>query len=170
MTGMIDVSKGTLTGFRFEDGKAVKDVEPKGKVATGEEVKQRVQNVLKPYLSRTTTVRFGDTKYYLPTHEEIKYILEQSYQHRKQWLEDRFDCDDFSYSLKGEMSMHAFTAPQFKAGFCVGIAWGNFKWVDGFHAINWFLDSNEEFNFIEPQGDEIYPLTDCRGDIDLILV
>lgn len=115
-------------------------------------------------------IRFGDGTFYLPTREEVEFILEKSQLDRRRWLAERFDCDDFAYVLKGEMSIHAYETNGFKFGLAVGMVWGDFDWVPGFHAVNWFITPDLEILFIEPQTDQIYDAAHCRGNIRLLLV
>ena len=67
---------------------------------------------------------------------------------RTRWLEERFDCDDFAYVLKAEMSVHAYQSAAMKFGLCVGMVWGNFDGVDGYHAVNWFVDKHATLRFM----------------------
>jgi hypothetical protein len=114
-------------------------------------------------------IRYGDGSFYLPTVDEVKFILEASQLDRRTWVAERFDCDDFSYVLKDEMSAHAYDTGALKFGLCVGMVWGNFEWVQGYHAVNWFIDSENTLHFIEPQTDQIYDTSKCRGGISLLL-
>ena len=114
-------------------------------------------------------IRYGDGMYYLPTLEEIQFILKESQLDRRKWLENRFDCDDFAYVLKGEMSVHTYDTSDIRYGLCVGMVWGNFDWITGYHAVNWFIDSNSVMRFIEPQSDSIYDVSNCQGDISLFV-
>lgn len=114
-------------------------------------------------------IRFGDGSFYLPLLNEVEAILKASQSDRRTWLAERFDCDDFAYVLKGEMSVHAYETPGLKFGLCVGIVWGYFDWVQGYHAVNWFLDDQGVLRFVEPQTDQIYDLTHCQGEISLLL-
>ena len=115
-------------------------------------------------------MRYGDGTYYLPTMNEIQHLLAASQSDRRKWTAERFDCDDFSYVLKGEAAIHSYDSADFRFGLCLGIVWGNFDWVNGYHAINWFIDSRKKLYLIEPQTDAIYTADHCVGNISLIVV
>lgn len=141
-----------------------------GKVADAKGVDQIVQAALAGKFSNDPGLRYGDASYYLPTLAEVRQILRASRLDRRTWLAERFDCDDFAYVLKGEMSAHAYDAGELRFGLCVGIVWANFKWVDGYHAVNWFVASDQKLRLIEPQDDAIHGPSDCKGGIALLLV
>lgn len=164
---------GILLGPRFAGIKSLLDTPAKGKVISAEAAKTSVYAQLNDpqynYLAADTKLRLADNNYYLPTHDEIQFILEESQLERRHWLEDRFDCDDFAFVLKGEISSHTYKAGQLKCGLCFGIAWGHFAWVNEYHAANWFLDADNQLFFIEPRWDTFHRVEHCRGGIDLIL-
>ncbi len=114
-------------------------------------------------------IRYGDSVFYLPTLAEVRRVLVASQLDRRTWLQDRFDCDDFAYVLKGEMSAHAYDTAERRLGLCFGMLWANFDWVEGFHAVNWVVTSDESIWLIEPQTDDIYPHARCTGGIALLL-
>lgn len=130
-----------------------------------------VTSVLAGKLSDSPGIRYGDDRYYLPTIAEITLIVQASQVDRKTYMQERFDCDDFSYVLKGEMSAHAYDTGDLRLGLCSGIVWGYFDWTgDDFHAVNWAVASDESIWLIEPQTDDIYPIERCTGGITLLLV
>lgn len=141
-----------------------------GVVASSSEVNGALQTQLHGKLGQDPGIRLGDAGFYLPTVQEVKVILAASSLERKAWTAERFDCDDFSYVLKGEMSLHSYAATDLRYGLCVGIVWGNFDWVNGYHAVNWFIAEDGVIRFIEPQSDAMYEASHCTGDISLLLV
>lgn len=170
---------GRLTGRRIASGLAI-GIAPAtlsaavpgaaaGRVAPSSSLDGVVRQLLNGKFASDPGIRFGDGSFYLPTLDEVRHILEASKLDRQTWTEERFDCDDFAYVLKGEMSQHAYQAQDLRFGLCVGIVWGNFDWVQGYHAVNWLIDSTQTLSFIEPQDDTIYDLTHCQGGISLLL-
>lgn len=129
-----------------------------------------VQKRLAGKLADDPGIRFGDGSFYLPKLGEVRNILDESSADRRAWMAERFDCDDFAYVLKSEMSIHAYESSSLRYALCVGIVWGNFDWVSGYHAVNWFIADDGELRFIEPQSDEIYDLSHCSGGVSLLLV
>lgn len=141
-----------------------------GSVASGTRVQEIITLALGSRLISDALIRMGDAYYYLPTRDEVTQVLEGSSLDRRTWLAQRFDCDDFSYVLKGEFSAHSYDAGEINFGFSVGIIWGNFSWVAGFHAVNLVVLSDETVMLIEPQSDALYSVTECTGEVNLIVV
>lgn len=161
---------GHLIGRRFAEARNLLDETAKGRLVPVNEVQETITLQLSDRLSDAAIVRFGDYQYYLPTSDEMDFILTESQLDRKQFLPERFDCDDFAFILKGEISAHAYQARQLSCGICAGIIWGYFDWNPrGYHAVNWYLDNTGTLYFIEPQWDLIYPVEQCRKGVDLFL-
>lgn len=167
--------RGRLTGRRIPKSMIPAGAEalpgaPKGTVVPTSSLDGLVRKILDGKFGPDPGIRFGDGSFYLPTQAEVEQILSASALDRRQWLAERFDCDDFAYVLKGEMSVHTYETADLKFGLCVGMVWGNFDWVDGFHAVNWFIANDQVLRFIEPQSDTVYDTTHCLGQISLLLV
>jgi len=141
-----------------------------GAVATAARVQEIITTTLGSKITSDAVVRMGDSQYYLPTLDEVQQLLTESSLDRRKWLEDRFDCDDFSYVLKGEFSIHAYDAGDINYGFSDGIIWGNFAWVQGYHAVNLVVTKDQVLRLIEPQTDAIYEADQCQGSVGLIVV
>lgn len=141
-----------------------------GRVAPAADLHAAATQALAGKLAPDPGIRFGDSAFYLPTADEVDTILAASRADRRRWLAERYDCDDFAYVLKGEMSAHAYASAELRHGLCVGIAWGDFDWVDGLHAVNWFIAADGVLRFIEPQTDRIHDVSACKGGISLLLV
>lgn len=162
--------QGSLVGRRFADAKSLLDKPAGGRLMSAVNVKELIIQQLGEALVDQKNVRFGDNQYYLPTQDEMDFIITESGLERKKFMAERFDCDDFAFILKGEVSAHAYQAGQLTCGICAGIAWGYFQWNPrGYHAANWFLDSSGVLNFIEPQWDVIFPVEQCQKGVDLFL-
>lgn len=140
-----------------------------GTLATSPVLQGVIKKKLGRKLLRGTVVHLGDGTFYLPAVVEVQAILAASESDRRSWMAERFDCDDFAYVLKAEMSVHAYEHAGLKFGLCVGMAWGIFDWVNGMHAVNWFIANDGDLRFIEPQGDVIHDASHCLGDISMVL-
>jgi hypothetical protein len=141
-----------------------------GVVATGARVQEIITTTLGSRIVSDSVIRMGDAQYYLPTLAEVQQLLTASSLDRRTWMAERFDCDDFSYVLKGEFSIHAYDAGDISYGFSAGIIWGNFNWVDGFHAVNLVVTNDQILRLIEPQSDTIYDANQCKDSVNLIVV
>jgi hypothetical protein len=170
---------GTLRGRRFmipagrgltETPGAQAAPAASGAMATAARVQEIITTTLGSKITSDAVVRMGDVQYYLPTLNEVQQLLTESSLDRRKWLEERFDCDDFSYVLKGEFSIHAYDSGDISYGFSDGIIWGNFSWVQGYHAVNLVVTNDQVLRLIEPQTDAIYDADQCQGGVGLIVV
>jgi hypothetical protein len=74
-----------------------------------------------------------------------------------------FDCDDFSLLLKARFAYAAYRDPQKYQNrpYCFGIVWGLLPFPFP-HSMNWLVTDKMEFYFVEPQRQEIIPLSQCQ--------
>lgn len=162
---------GVLLGPRFGDFRGSGEARgANGAIAKQSGVDAVVRSALAGKITSSAVIRYGDGTYYLPTLSEVRQLLNKSQGDRRTWTAERFDCDDFSYVLKGEAAIHSYDGQDFRFGLCIGIIWGYFDWVNGYHAVNWFVDNKKQLYLIEPQTDVIYPADRCTGGVSLIVV
>ncbi|MFW5847426.1 MAG: hypothetical protein ACOCVF_00710 [bacterium] len=76
-----------------------------------------------------------------------------------------FDCDNYAVDYLAMLSRFAYYIPNQKYSFALGITNGNFYWVNTNHQVNFFMDTNKELQFIEPQNLKIYPIYDNKINI-----
>lgn len=117
-------------------------------------INSQLRGKLQPQLVQGAAgIYLADNTYYCPSVYETSQILQRTAVDKRTWTENRFDCDDFAYVLKGEFSKAAYENKNRKLAYCVGIVWGN---LPGPHAINWVINDDKRLRFIEPQRDTIY--------------
>lgn len=85
--------------------------------------------------------------YYLCSDDDIALFLAQDETNKYEYVDQKYDCDDFAYRLMGQFSIPDWSA------LCFGFFWTNT------HAMNCFVNEQREVMFIEPQTDMIYPLS-----------
>ncbi len=98
---------------------------------------------LEALLPRAETLFLSDNTFYLCHPEDIALFLAQDATNRLEYLAEDYDCDDFTLRLAGQFSIPRWSALAF--GIC---------WTD-LHALNFFVDEDGKFWFVEPQSDEI---------------
>lgn len=121
---------------------------------------------------------YSDYVYLSPSRLELAGILEAvsaAVPDHTRYVDEIFDCDDFSFMLKGQASLygleHGLTAP-----LAIGMAWGMFSWRGEFHAANWAVMDGSTLVWIEPQdldarrGWGLHPVDDCRGTLTTLLL
>lgn len=139
-------------------------------VLSSELVQARIEATFEGKFLEGAMIRLGDAMFFLPKKDFVRSIVQASAGSSKKWLEERFDCDDFAYVLKGAFSTTWYKMKEGgQCGLCCGIIWGTFAWLEGLHACNWFLDDSGKIMLIEPQSDQIYPASDCYS-VDMIVV
>jgi|TARA_Y100000310_G_scaffold23392_1_gene22375 hypothetical protein len=97
----------------------------------------------------------ADNWKYLCSYEDVALFLAQDQTNKVEYISEEFDCDDFSFRLKGQFSIPGWAA------LALGICWTNN------HALNCFVDEDKKLWFIEPQNDTI---TDVLENIRLIIM
>jgi|TARA_Y100000310_G_scaffold330267_1_gene401617 hypothetical protein len=83
------------------------------------------------------------TDYFLCAYDDIAYFLAKDETNRQEYVEERFDCDDFAAMLYGQ-----FSTPDW-SDMCVGLIWTER------HALNIMISVDKRVLFIEPQSDTI---------------
>ena len=66
----------------------------------------------------------------------------------KRWIENIFDCDDFSYVLRALGSLINYEK---RKGYAIGIIWICSRSEGWCHATNFVINSRKEFEWFEPQ-------------------
>jgi hypothetical protein len=95
----------------------------------------------------------GDEKYYCTPLKDAREIIKASAVDRMNWVEERFDCDDFALVLKAHFAEAAYKDGKRRAAHCFGIVWGSLPTP---HAINWMLNADRRLRFVEPQNNRIF--------------
>jgi hypothetical protein len=142
-----------------------------GQVLATTVIKNRLGNMLGNYWLTRYYAGFSDSSYYLPSLREMQAFISAHPITSSIYLGEGFDCDDYTFVFKGNMSLFTRDNLQLKHSVCVGIAWGYFTWRPEYHAVNWFLDNDGVLRWIEPQDGNIYLLDQCQPKtLELLIV
>lgn len=119
-------------------------------------------------------IGLSDELYYLPELEEFKKYI-YKYPILLNPLDsingtEGFDCDDFSFALKGNVALFNRNVAKKTHSWAVGIIWGNFDWMREFHACNCIVSSDMGIVLVEPQTSKIYNLSHCTGNVKLVIL
>lgn len=115
----------------------------------------------------------ADAQLYLPDEFEVREFLRKSPHIPPGGGAPGFDCDDYSYAVKGAIGLWNVSGPRINTSWCVGVMFAQFNWMPNTdHAANWFMDKGLRFHLFEPQRpeDPFKDSTACTGHIKLILV
>jgi len=142
-----------------------------------ETIKDKIEYALRRKMKESCHfMGFSDRKFYLPTLAEFKRYI-RIYQitvspHNPVKGTEGFDCDDFSFVCKGYVSIYNRQLAKKKHSWAVGIIWGNFSWVNEFHATNWVLTKHDGLFLFEPQMGErgLKRFRECKGNVELVLL
>jgi hypothetical protein len=121
-------------------------------------------------------VGFSDSMYYLPTLNEFRKYIHYNRiaisPNNPITGTEGFDCDDYSFILKGHISIFNRDVAKKTHSWAVGIIWGNFRWVSNLHATNWVATRDKGLWLYEPQQYEngFYRFDKCLGNVKLILL
>ncbi|HWA26653.1 MAG TPA: lectin MOA-related protein [Lacunisphaera sp.] len=115
----------------------------------------------------------GDSYYYCPPFDEVDRMLRHS-SRRRTFFPEIFDCDDFSYELKGDFTRRAFANGPFRPfGFALGIVWLNKPFP---HAMNWVISwglgerERPTLYLVEPQANQIFDIDAKTGRLEELVL
>jgi hypothetical protein len=91
----------------------------------------------------SATIWMADNWKYLCKWDDVALFLAQDETNKAEYIAEEHDCDDFSFRLKGQFSVPAWSA------LALGICWTTT------HALNCFVCEDRRLWFIEPQTDAI---------------
>lgn len=81
----------------------------------------------------------------------INFVNNYSTVDTRKYIAEAFDCDSFSFVLKGEVE-------RLEQGLAVGLL--TVKTDTCYHMLNFFIDSNLDVFLLEPQSDKIFKLSE----------
>ena len=120
---------------------------------SAEKVEKIIRRQLAGKLDDTFELHIADGKYFCPPVREAREIIDESALDKKEWVDERFDCDDFAVVLKAHFAEAAYAEGKRRSAHCFGIVWGE---LPDYHAINWMINADLKLRFVEPQLDTIY--------------
>ncbi len=124
------------------------------------ELRELISCQLHRKLSEDFHLYCADDEYYCPPVGDASKIIKNSRLDRRNWVAEKFDCDDFAHVLKANFSEAAYKDGRRRRPHCFGIIWGAFPHA---HAINWMVNCDLKLRFVEPQSGRIYfPRVDDR--------
>jgi len=94
-------------------------------------------------------IYLSDSKYKTTSVIELRRFLSHDMVDKEQYVSQYFDCDDFSFSLLGNITNSEWGSLPF------GLLWTE---IEGgvAHAVNIFIDDNRIVHVIEPQDDSVF--------------
>lgn len=104
--------------------------------------RRRLENLISRHLGArwaedaATSIYFGDDEYYVPNEDEAIAIIRSGQPLFATWTPEIFDCDDFSFVLKGHFCRAAVRHGRHRFAHCFGIVW---KKKPEEHAMNWIV-------------------------------
>ena len=123
-----------------------------------------MRTILKEAFSLPSAKIFlSDGLYCCYSRTDLKKFLAANGVDKRKYHKQRYDCDDFSYSLIGAERAW-FSKHNKEEGSSFGIVWGDLRRRPGDterrpHAMNFLVDHNGKVWLVEPQTDDIYQLT-----------
>lgn len=137
---------------------------------------QILANLKGKWNTKSSFMTFSDNHYYVPTYKEFRNYIQanESVLISKTELSktEGFDCDDYSFLLKGHMGLYNREVAKKEHSWAVGIIWANFSWIEKFHAANLLATSDKGLVLFEPQYgvNGFYEFSECTGNVNLLIV
>lgn len=109
-----------------------------------------LESKLKAQFGQIDNVEIVDNLYQNVSQNELKTLLEYNFFKQQKYIADKYDCDNYAFSLKGLFSNIARQVP-------FGIVHVKIKNSTGKHSLNIFYDhSKRKFYYVEPQTNKIF--------------
>ena len=108
-------------------------------------------NLRKLLIPHSKTVYLSDLNYGLTTVEEAKRFTKSTKVSVKEWKEESYDCDEFSFALMGYWNLGLYQ-------YAFGIAWTKT------HAFNIMVDNKKQIWIVEPQTNMFYKIEDKKNN------
>lgn len=122
-------------------------------------------------LPRNLTPIILDNYYYCPSEEVAERIIRECKISKRTYLEEVFDCDDFTHMLKTAFIEDAYEFGKRTVPYCIGMATGTKPDGEG-HAVNIIVihdGTNFKVKIVDPQnGILLDPSPDIIKDIELV--
>lgn len=115
--------------------------------ASGVTSYNEIMKILKPHCKN---IFLSDPYYLTATNEEGKRYSKESLIDARKYQLHIYDCDNYSYSIKGHWS-------DTLNSYCFGIAWSKE------HAFNIMIDSNKQIWVIEPQTNKWFTINSIKN-------
>lgn len=109
----------------------------------------------------------GDDGYYLPDAKEVEAIWNDAKWDELDVRQQRFDCDDYAWVMKGHASRYAYFRSDWgQLGIGVGFVAG-YLWRPN-HAANFFIEG-QTLRFIEPRDGTLHSLSECTSILQMFI-
>jgi len=108
-------------------------------------------NLRKLLIPHSKEVYLSDLNYGLTTVEEAKRFTKSTKVSVKEWKEESYDCDEFSFALMGYWNLGLYQ-------YAFGIAWTKT------HAFNIMVDNKKQIWIVEPQTNIFYKIEDKKNN------
>lgn len=121
------------------------------------ELKRVIKKALK---IQSDFIFLADRTYNAYEHDDIVEFLRNDLTNKKEYLDETFDCDDFSLVLSAASKKWS-SEHGYKTGMCFGLVWGDIRTDEqpNPHAVNFFVDADGVLWLVEPQSDKIFKPT-----------
>ena len=114
------------------------------------------------------SLQMSDEQYYCPSIQDVKVILEKSTVDKREYIEEKMDCDDYARILKVDFIKQAYKEKKRRHPYAVGVIKGGKLQGNIPHAINFVITDKMELLLIEPQTDTIKEPTNQDREIYFI--
>ncbi len=123
-------------------------------IINSDEIEDIIRATFGKRFTRNHTIQIADEQYFCPSLKFVKKMLAKNKVDKFEYIEEKFDCDDFAFILKAYFIKQAYKDKKRRYPYCLGIIMGKLL-GDINHAINFVITDSLKFYLIEPQTDAI---------------
>ena len=124
-------------------------------IIDGDELYDILIKKLKNKIAKDCKIIFADDKYYCPSYSDIQILLKKNSNDKTKYTDEKYDCDDFTISLKYFFIKDSYAKKIRRHPHCLGILMGG-ELKEGSHAINIVITNKKKLYFIEPQNGKMF--------------
>ena len=124
-----------------------------GKILSADDVRVILRDALGSRLNPHVLIILSDEAYTTINRDQVLKAFKISNLGTKEYRPEVFDCDNFAFAMKAVVDEEGRKLWSLSYEYAFGIVYGS---IPTPHAINWFITSDLEVLFIEPQSGEIF--------------
>lgn len=138
-------------------------------IINAEKIEDIIRETFDDKLASDFSLQISDEKYFCPSIDNVKLLIEKNTVDRLQYTDELFDCDDYAMLLKAHFIKSAYKNKKRRYPYSVGIIMGDLL-GDIPHAINFVITEKLKLLFIEPQNDTITSPTKSDAEIFFVYI
>ncbi len=137
-------------------------------IINSDEIESVIRKTFGKRFTHDFSLQIHDEQYFCPSMDDVKVLLEKNKVDKLEYIEDKFDCDDFAFILKAYFIKQAYKDKKRRYPYSLGLIMGGKLLGNIPHAINFIITEKLKILLIEPQTDAI--LKPTKNDREIYFI